>query len=117
MKVKIVLKSLAACLAILGLIFIVAGANPLLAGRIVVGSIMLAGAIALFLAARMKQEVKQIKVTERIEIGGDVSLERIKCQSCGGNIGKENVTFKDGAIFIECPYCSATYQMEESPKW
>jgi uncharacterized Zn-finger protein len=32
-------------------------------------------------------------------------------------LSKENLEVKAGAIFVECPYCGASYQIEEAPKW
>jgi redox-regulated HSP33 family molecular chaperone len=39
------------------------------------------------------------------------------CRACGGSLAKESVTVKAGAVFVNCQYCSAAYQLEEEPKW
>jgi len=41
----------------------------------------------------------------------------MKCQSCQGALGKDNLVVKAGAIFVDCPYCGASYQIEEAPRW
>jgi len=44
-------------------------------------------------------------------------METLKCEKCGGELTKDSITVKEGAIFISCPYCGSTYQMVEEPKW
>lgn len=114
---KIVFYIVAAVLFVFGLIFIIAGSYPLMPGRLIVGSVLLLGGIALIIASRLQPQVKEIKVTETFEVAGDVSLEKLTCRSCGGALRKENISLRDGALFVECPYCATTYQMEEEPKW
>jgi hypothetical protein len=116
-KVKIVFYIVAAALFVIGLIFIIAGSYPLMPGRLIVGSILLLGAAALIIASRLQPQVREMKVSQTFEVAGDVSLEKLTCRSCGGALGKENISLKDGALFVECPFCSTTYQMEEDPKW
>jgi len=115
--VKIVLTIIAAVLFLLGIIFLVAGATPLVPGRLVVGGVMLLGAVALVIAARVRPTEKVVNVTQQVEVTGDVALEALKCRSCGADLKPKDMTTKDGAIVVQCPYCSASYQMEEAPKW
>jgi hypothetical protein len=115
--VKIIFYTIAAVLFVFGLIFIIAGSYPLMPGRLIVGSILMLGGIALIIASRLQPQVREVKVTETFEVAGDVSLEKLACRSCGGALGKDNISLKDGALFVECPFCSTTYQMEEEPKW
>jgi Zn finger protein HypA/HybF involved in hydrogenase expression len=114
---KFILYAIATVLLLLGAVFVIAGASPPMAGRIIVGCVLVIGAAALIVAARLQPQVKQVTVTEKLDITGDISLEELKCRSCGGALAKENFTAKEGAIFVRCPYCSATYQVEEAPKW
>jgi hypothetical protein len=117
MVVKIVLSIIAAALFLLGIIFLIAGATPLVPGRLVVGGVMILGAVALVIAARLRPVEKVVKVTQQVEVSGDVALEALKCRSCGADLKPQDVTTKDGAIVVTCPYCSAGYQVEEAPKW
>jgi hypothetical protein len=116
-SVKVVFYLIAVLLLGLGLVFITAGANPPMPGRIIVGSVLLAGGVALAAAAWLRPKVKETEVTQKVELQGDVSLERLSCRSCGASLTKDAVAVKDGAVYVECPYCSATYVMEEEPKW
>jgi len=57
------------------------------------------------------------EIVQRVELSGDVSLERMTCRSCGGALSSENVKVVAGAAVVHCPYCGATYHLEEAPKW
>jgi hypothetical protein len=57
------------------------------------------------------------KVTLEIDLSGDVSLEQFKCENCGGALSPDNVSMIAGAPTVNCPYCGATYQITEEPKW
>ena len=46
-----------------------------------------------------------------------MKLENLTCRACGGTLGKESVAVKAGAVFVNCQYCGAAYQIEEAPKW
>ena len=106
---------LSVILGLFGLVFIIGSQGLIL--RIIVGIILLIAAGALILMARLRP--KQIHVVQKmkIDLSGDVSLESLKCTSCGGRLGEKSVTVKAGAVFVNCEYCGATYQIEEAPKW
>ena len=112
---KLVAYPLAALLTFFGLMFVVGSQGMIL--RIVVGVILLIAAGALVVLALLKPKPSVTTVIQKIDLSGDVSLEDLKCRSCGGTLGKESVTVKAGAVFINCQYCGATYQIEEAPKW
>jgi hypothetical protein len=106
---------LAVVVGLLGLVFLAGNQGEVL--RIVVGGVLIAAAIAMVVAARMRPKVIQRNVVQKIDIGGDVRLEDLKCRKCGATLSKEAVTVQDGAVMVACPYCQAAYQMEEEPKW
>ncbi len=56
-------------------------------------------------------------VTLNIDLPGDVSLDTLKCQSCGGSITADNIQMLAGAPTVSCPFCNTTYQLTEEPKW
>jgi hypothetical protein len=56
-------------------------------------------------------------VTLKIDLSGDVNLDTLKCQNCGGTLAPENVKMVAGAPVVTCPYCGTTYQLTEEPKW
>ncbi|MBN2002867.1 MAG: hypothetical protein JXA21_05890 [Anaerolineae bacterium] len=106
---------IAAILGIFGFIFIAGAQGQIM--RIVVGIVLLVAGGALIYLSRMRPQQTQITNVQKIDLTGDVHLEQMKCQSCGGSLSKENLLVKAGAIFVTCPYCNASYQIEEAPKW
>lgn len=83
--------------------------------RIIVGIILLVAAGALFWLSRAKTPEKTI--VQKIDLAGDVSAERLKCQSCGATLDDNSIQLREGAIQVKCPYCGTSYQLEEKPKW
>jgi hypothetical protein len=110
---KLVAYPLAVLLGLLGFVFVV-GAQGL-ATRMVVGIILWVAAGALvWLARKMPQTTN---IVQKIDLSGDVHLEGMTCRSCGGTLSKKSITVNAGAVFINCEFCNATYQIEEEPKW
>ncbi len=88
-------------------------------GWILTGLISIAaGFVLIWLSWRRKTSAdgKQ-EIVQRIELSGDVSLEQLTCRSCGGKLSSDNVKVMAGAVVVNCPYCGASYQLEEEPKW
>ena len=82
-----------------------------------VGVILLAAAGALIWLALQQPKPSVTTVVQKIDLSGDVKLANLTCRSCGGTLSKESVAVKAGAVFVNCPYCGAAYQIEEEPKW
>lgn len=57
------------------------------------------------------------EVTYKVDLSGDVKMETLKCQSCGGTLSSENVKMVAGAPVVTCPFCGSSYQLTEEPKW
>ena len=112
---KLVAYPLAALLAVYGLISIVGWQGVPL--RIVVGVVLLAAAGALIWLALQKPKPSVTTVVQKIDLSGDVNLQDLTCRACGGTLGKESVAVRAGAVFVNCQYCGAAYQIEEKPKW
>lgn len=70
-----------------------------------------------FLGRRAAAASAVTNVTLQVDLPGDVNLETLKCQSCGGVLKPENITMVAGAPVVNCPYCGTTYQLTEDPKW
>jgi len=110
----------AAILVFFGVLFVWGafgeGGSP---GWLIVGAISIAaGLILIWLAGRRGKSDKQtIEVVQKIDLSGDVSLEKMTCRSCGGALTSENIQVISGAPFVKCPYCGTSYQLEEAPKW
>jgi hypothetical protein len=112
---KLIAYPLAALLAVLGLMFVVGAQGQ--AMRIVVGVVLLAAAGALIWLALQQPKQSTTTVVQKIDLSGEVKLQDLTCRACGGTLGKESVAVKAGAVFVNCQYCGATYQIEEEPKW
>jgi len=119
--VRIIAYLAAAILIFFGVMFIwgAFGSNPQ-PGWIVVG--LISGAIGfgiILLAGRRKatEAAQNQPVTYKVDLGGNVKMETIKCQSCGGTLSSENVQMVAGAPMVTCPYCGTSYQLTEEPKW
>jgi len=112
---KIVTYLIAAILALFGFMFVVGAQGQVM--RMVVGAVLFIAAGALIYLTRVRPQQTEVTHVQKIDVTGDVHLEQMKCQSCGGSLGKDNLIVKAGAIFVDCPYCGASYQIEEAPKW
>jgi hypothetical protein len=56
-------------------------------------------------------------VTLNIDLPANVSLDTLKCKSCGGVLSAKDIKMVAGAPQVTCPYCQTTYQLTEEPKW
>jgi hypothetical protein len=118
---KIVAYIVAAILVFFGVIFIWGAFSPegspgwILIGLVSVGI----GLVIVFFAYRSgkKAEVAAQNVTLNVELPGNVKMDTLKCQSCGGALKPENIQMVAGAPVVTCPYCNTTYQLTEAPKW
>jgi hypothetical protein len=115
---RVLAYALCALLILLGLVFLVASAAGNTAPRIVIGIlfVLVGGFLALFISRQAGRTSTSV-VRQEIELSGDVSLEQMKCRSCGGVLESANVSVRAGAVFVTCPYCRAEYQIEEQPRW
>ncbi len=112
---KIVSYLVAAVLAFFGFVFIAGSQGSIL--RIIVGVILLGAAAVFVYMTRVKPQPSQTTIVQKVDLSGDMSLEQIKCQNCNGVLDRNSIEVKAGAIFVNCPYCGASYQFEEAPKW
>jgi len=89
-------------------------------GMVVGGlAIWVVAAVVAFFAWRRLQPKPEQKVTihQEVELTGDIDLASLTCEKCNATLNKDAITVREGAIMISCPYCGATYQMVEEPKW
>jgi len=106
---------IAAFVGFFGFVFIVGSQGQFF--RIIIGVVLLGAAGVLVYLTRVRPKHEETTVVQKIDLSGDVNLEQMKCRSCGGTLSKDSIEIKAGAIFVNCPYCGATYQIEEEPKW
>lgn len=87
-------------------------------GWLLVGIVLVLIAFGLiWFASRKPKPETPVNVTYKVDLSGDVSLETLKCKSCGGTLSSENVKMVAGAPVVTCPYCGSSYQLAEEPKW
>jgi hypothetical protein len=109
----------AAILILFGVLFVWGAFSPEGSpGWIVIGIISIGiGFGLIWFASRKLAAPGEQKVTLNIDLSGDVDLEKFQCTNCGGNLSAENVKMVAGAPWVNCPYCGASYQISEKPKW
>ena len=119
---KLIAYIFAAILIFFGVLFIWATFSPegqlgwLIVGVISVGI----GFGLIWFAGRQKPSTSATgdnHVTLNIDLPGDVNLDSMKCQSCGGVLTMDAIEMIAGAPVVSCPYCETTYQLTEDPKW
>jgi uncharacterized membrane protein YcjF (UPF0283 family) len=97
-----------------------AGWLPVGIGMIVVGLVIAALGVGVFIFLRIRRarETQAAQeIVQKIDLSGDIKAEKLKCQNCGGELNQDNITVQAGAVFVSCPYCGASYQIVEQPKW
>lgn len=112
---------LAGILIFFGVMFVWASFGDVFnSGWLVIGLITLGVGFGLiwFASQRAAQAAKDNQsVNLKIDLGGQVKLDSLKCQSCGGVLSPENIQMVAGAPVVSCPYCKTSYQLTEEPKW
>lgn len=93
------------------------GGNPV--GRLVVGAILVGIGLAIVVIIKMREPKPEQKVVleQKIDLSGEIELEKLQCKNCGAELDKSSITLAQGAIIVSCPYCGTSYQMVEEPKW
>jgi hypothetical protein len=117
--IKIIAYIAATILIFFGVLFIWGAFDP--AGSvswILIGIISVAiGFGLIWFGARQKPASQENQVTLKVDLPANVSLDTMKCKSCGGALTPENVKMVAGAPVVSCPYCNTSYQLTEEPKW
>ena len=119
--IKIVGYIIAAILIFFGVLFIWGAFSPEgETGWVVIGIVTAGiglGIIAFIRLREPKPAQPPQEIIQKIDLSGDMEMEKLKCKECGAELEKESITVEAGAILIDCPYCGSTYQMVEEPKW
>ena len=111
-----------AILIVLGVLFIIAAFGEIWdPGTAITGGILVVIGFGIILLAGIfkpkSQEESHQHTTLKVELPGDVNIERFQCQDCGAQLSMDNVKMVAGAPMVDCPYCGAAYQLTEEPKW
>jgi len=114
---KIIGYIFAALLLVLGLMFAVAAVSSGIWQRWILAAVLVGAGLAVIYFLRMKVPEQQVSVTQKIDLTGDVRLEEMTCRNCGAALDSKSVALQEGAIFVTCPFCESSYQIEEAPKW
>lgn len=104
-----------AVLGLAGIIALAAAAQGHATTRIIAGIVLLGAAAYMIYLARSKGP--ETKITHEIDLTGETELEHLRCKSCGAQLDADAIEMHEGAIYVKCPYCGTTYQLEEKPKW
>ncbi len=88
--------------------------------RLLVGVFGLAIGFALIyggtrFSAKAKEQSQAVNIN--IDLPGQVQLDALKCNACGGPLSAKDVSLANGAAVVKCPSCGTTYQITEEPKW
>lgn len=117
---KVIANIAAAILIFFGVMFIwgAFGSNPQPAWICVGGISVLIGFGLIWFAQRKPKATEGAQnVSINIDLPGEVNLDTLQCQSCGGSLSSHNIKMVAGAPVVVCPFCDTTYQLTEEPKW
>lgn len=116
---RIIAYIVAAIMIFFGVLFLLGSFSPDgSVGWILIGIVLVGIAFGLiFFASRKPKQPETTNVTMQIDLPGNVSLDSLKCQSCGGALTSKDINMVAGAPVVTCPYCHTTYQITEDPKW
>ena len=119
---KIIGYIIAGILLLFGVLWLLSAfsaAAPSPGGRLLVGGLLVVIGLGIIVAVRLREPKpkQEVVIRQQLDIGGDVDMEALKCQSCGAQLDKSAISLAEGAAVVTCPYCSATYQIVEEPKW
>ena len=78
-------------------------------------SVLVGFGIIWFIARKQATGEEEVKV--QIDLSGDVNLDTLTCESCGGQLSPEHISMVAGAPVVACPFCGTSYQLTEEPKW
>lgn len=116
---KIIAYIAAGILILFGVLFIWGAFSPegspgwILIGLVSVGI----GFVLIWFGSRQKPAPSESNVTLQVDLPGDVNLDSLKCQNCGGSLTTDDIKMVAGAPVVNCPYCGTSYQITEEPKW
>ncbi|MBC7259979.1 MAG: hypothetical protein H5T65_12110 [Chloroflexi bacterium] len=100
-----------------GVLFLIAASYDRLVARAIIAAVLIGIGVVIIIAIKMREPKPKQEIIQKIDVSGDIAMERLKCKNCGALLDKDSIKLAEGAIVISCPYCGTTYQMVEEPKW
>lgn len=93
--------------------------NPNPGMTLLTGIIMIGIALAIIFAVKLREPKpeQKVEISAKLEVHGNMNLERLKCKSCGAELSKKSIQVVSGGVLITCEYCGSSYMLEEEPKW
>ena len=83
-----------------------------------IGLVLAGGSFAaVSIAKRREAQSSPTNITLNVDLPANVSMDTIKCKSCGGALTSKDINMVAGAPVVTCPYCNTTYQLTEEVKW
>ncbi|MEM3493622.1 MAG: hypothetical protein QXJ27_04870 [Thermoplasmata archaeon] len=94
-----------------------ANENPWM--TLLTGIIMIGIALLIIVAIKLTEPkpTQKVEITQKLDLHGNMNLERLKCRSCGADLSQKSIKVVSGGVLISCEYCGTTYMLEEEPKW
>lgn len=83
----------------------------------IIAAVLIGIGVVIIVAIKMREPKPKQEIVQKIDVSGEIAMERLKCKNCGALLDKDSIKLAEGAIVISCPYCGTTYQMVEEPKW
>lgn len=120
---KIIGYIFAAIAILFGVLFLIAAFDGRPVSRaisnFIIAAVLIGIGVVIIIAIKLREPKpeQKVEITQKIDVSGDIAMERLKCKNCGALLDKDSVKLAEGAILISCPYCGTTYQMVEEPKW
>lgn len=115
---KLIAYIAAAILIFFGILFIWATFSPQGSiGWLFIGVISVVAGFVLIWFASRRSSTDSTEIIQKIELSGDINLESLQCQNCGGPLTSKDIKMVAGAPVVNCPYCGTSYQLAEAPKW
>jgi hypothetical protein len=106
---------LAAATGALGLLFVIGSEG--MTSRIVVGVVLVATAIALVVAFRLRPQRIEHTIQHKVDLAGPASLRRLACPQCSASLEPSAITTSHGVAVLTCPFCNTTSELQEEPRW
>lgn len=116
---KIVAYIGAALLIVFGALMVIGSTDAAGSSGWLIPGILLIGVglVIIYFAARKPKPADVTNVTVKVDLPANVSVDALKCKSCGGTLTADNITMVAGAPMVTCPFCHSAYQLTEEPKW